>query len=286
MTRCLLAVVLLAACAERYPDTPKLVEARNRAAAAATPGRVQTSGPPEELTRNLTGGKKVLSEDFERAELGPRWKPDAPAWKITEGELTNNAADNAGCWLLDKLPDGDLRIEFDARSMPFTQWVRGEKKETFPGDLKCEAFALEPAHQQGYIFIFGGWSNTRNRIARVEEHGEGAGAWVVDGPKKAVEPGHTYRMKVVRVGKTIGFFADDQYLIHAVDDQFIEGRYFGFNNWRSDLHFDNLAVYQLDGTGQKAAPKAAPTTPRGGTVAPTAPKAPGGEEPPPENPGN
>ncbi len=262
----LLLVGAALACAERYADTPKLVEARTRAGKAAEdgPGRVQTSGPPKELTQGLQGGTLVHKEDFEREALGAGWKAESEGWRIEAGELVNKGADNAGAWWLEKLPEGDVRIEFDARSMPFTTWVRGEKKESFPGDLKCEAFAVEPTHQKGYVFIFGGWSNTRNRIARLEEHGEGEGAWVVDGPSKPVEAGHTYRMKVVRAGSSVGLFADGQYLVHATDTQFIEGRYFGLNNWRSELHFDNVAIYSLAKapTPPKAEPAAAPLAPK------------------------
>ncbi len=137
---------------------------------------------------------------------------------------------------------GDVRIEFDARSDEFER----KGKTVFPGDLKCEAFTVSPEHQTGYVFIFGGWSNRVNRIARLEEHGEGDGARIVDGPKHKVKAGHTYRMKVVRVGKVMAWYADDVYLAHMEDPELIEGRHFGFNNWRSRLTFDNLAVYSLD----------------------------------------
>jgi hypothetical protein len=267
-----MAFTVLAGCAERYPDTPKLQEARALEAAGtqrATGGRTRTAGPPAELARALKGGRKVFEDQFDRVDFGPNWKIETPDWRIEAGEVHNRQADNAGAWLLEKLPDGDVRIEYDARSMPFVQEVKGKKQETFPGDMKCEAWNTEPTHQRGYVFIFGGWNNRVNRIARIEEHGNGPGAWVQDGPPRPVEAGHVYRMKIIRVGKTVAFYADDQYLGHATDADFIEGRYFGFNNWRSHLIFDNLAVYLLSG-----APEAAPKTP------------PAPQEPAPNNPGN
>jgi len=269
----MLALALCAAgCAERYPDTPKLVEARALEASGAertTAGRTCTAGPPAVLAKALKGGRKVFEDQFDRVDFGPNWKIETPDWRIEAGEVHNRKADNAGAWLLEKLPNGDARIEYDARSMPFVQEIKGKKQDTFPGDMKCESWNTEPTHQRGYAFIFGGWNNRVNRIARIEEHGNGPGAWVQDGPPRPVESGHVYRMKIIRVGKTVAFYADDQYLGHATDADFIEGRYFGFNNWRSHLVFDNLAVYSLAET-----PEAAPKAPQAH------------QEPAPNNPGN
>ena len=251
-----LLLVSILGCQERYLDTPKLVEARKQEASVTKTGTRKQAGPPAELAKALTGGKQTFQDGFDRTHAGERWTLETPEWRIEEGELVNRKADNAGAWLLEQLPEGNVRVEFDVRSMPFAEKAQaGGKRDAFPGDLKCEAFNMEPKHQTGYIFIFGGWNNRVNRIARLEEHGNGPGAAVADGPVRPVEPGHTYRMKVVRVGATVGYYADDQYLTHFTDSSPIKGRYFGFNNWRSDLHFDNLAVFDL---GQATAPPAKP----------------------------
>lgn len=256
------AVCLLVSCRERYPETEKLARARNLQSQGGGGSMSRSMTAPDGFESQLKGGKLVFSDDFERDEPGPKWKAETSQWVMTGGTVTNKHADNKGFWLLEKLPTGDVRIEFDVRSDSFTKKDRsGKSSETFPGDLKCEAFNEEPTHQTGYVFIFGGWSNKVNRIARLEEHGDGPGARVVDGPKHAVKKGHTYRMKVVRVGKTIAWYADDKYLVHMTDDKLIRGRHFGLNNWRSHLTFDNVAVYSLP------APKAPPkrTTPPNGT---------------------
>ena len=240
---CGLAVL---ACRERYPETPRLAEARDRMAKApAQGGMTRVSEAPAEFAERLKGGELVFSDDFEREVPGDKWKVETEHWKLVGGQVTNKQADNAGFWLLEPLPDGDLRIEFDVRSDSYTVREQGETKEVFPGDLKCEAFNESPEHQTGYVFIFGGWSNTVNRIARLEEHGAGPGARVADGPTHPVKAGHTYRMKVVRLGGTIAWYADDKYLVHMADPEPIAGKHFGFNNWRSHLTFDNVAVYAL-----------------------------------------
>lgn len=265
----IVAVGALSGCRERYLSTPKLEQAiaQEGAPAASAASKPKSTGVPAELAAALTGGEQVFTDDFSRTHPGAAWKLDTPEWRIEEGELTNRGADNAGAWLLTKLPEGDTRIEFDVRSMPYTKRdENGEKQEVFPGDIKCEAFNTAPSHQTGYIFIFGGWNNRVNRIARLEEHGNGPGAQVTDGPTRPVEAGHTYRIKVVRVGGTVGLYADDQYLVHYTDDEPITGRHFGFNNWRSELHFDNVAVYALAGA---AKPSPTPPPTKGPTAPPT-----------------
>jgi hypothetical protein len=234
-------------CRERLPETPRLAQARKLQQSGEADAKPKAAvRPPKYLIRHLKGGSVAFQDSFDREELGPYWKAETPQWKLVQGEVLNRHADNKGLWLTKKLPQGDLRIEFDVRSDKFNRKnAKGEETEVFEGDLKCEAFNMKPSHQTGYIFIFGGWGNRINRIARLEEHGDGEGAAVRDGPKYPVKAGHTYRMKVLRVGNTVAFYAGDKYLAHYTDSNPIKGRYFGFNNWRSRLTFDNVAIYKL-----------------------------------------
>ena len=262
--RALILLSALVACRERLPETPRLAQARDLLAAgpAAGAGPMRVGAAPEALAAKLKGGRLVFKDDFERTDLGSKWKAASPEWKLQDGEIVNTFAENKGLWLLEKLPPGDVRIEFDVRSDPFQKKVQdGSLREEFPGDLKCEAFNTEPDHQKGYIFIFGGWQNRVNRIARLEEHGNGEGAQVVDGPPHAVEAGHTYHMKLLRIDNTLAYYADDESLVHFTDPRLIRGSYFGFNNWHSHLTFDNVAVYALDGGPKKAPEPRAPVGP-------------------------
>ena len=240
-------LALCLSCQERYPDTPQLEKGRQIMSGAAAAGTVRRiMEPPPELADHLRGGTSVFSDDFERESFGEKWRTSSATWVLSDGEVRNQNARNEGLWLLEAIPDGDVRIEFDVRSDPYTQRsAAGNSEEVFHGDLKCEAFNETPEHQTGYILIFGGWSNSSNRIARLEEHGDGPGARVTEGPQRRVEASHTYRMKVLRVGNTLAWYADDQYLAHMTDAELITGRYFGFNNWESRLTFDNVALYRL-----------------------------------------
>ena len=248
-----LLVTTLLGCRERLPETPRLEQARKlQQSGDAIPAPKKVAQAPKQLQALLKGGKLVLEDNFNRSELGVDWKTGTSQWKLAGGEILNRKADNKGMWLNVKLPEGNVRIEFDARSDKFKRKnAKGESKEVFDGDLKCEAFNTQPKHQTGYIFIFGGWGNRINRIARLEEHGDGEGAAVMDGPKHPVKAGHTYRIKIIKSDNVVAFYADDKYLVHYRDPKPIEGRYFGFNNWRSRLTFDNLAIYELSKAKKK-----------------------------------
>ena len=265
----LTALGCLIGCRERLPETPGLEKARGlmSAAPSAEPVEGRSLTPPPQLEKALTGGRLVFQDNFERPSLGTDWVARTPNWRLEGGEVVNTFAKNAGLWLTRELPKGDVRIEFDVRSDPYPRKGNdGKSHEVFEGDLKCEAFNLAQKHQSGYVFIFGGWQNSRNRIARLEEHGKGTGARVVDGPGLKVEPSKTYRMKVLRVGKVLGWYAGERYLAHMVDDDLIQGPWFGFNNWTSHLTFDNLAVYALDAPAPRTG-KPAPRV-RGGAAPP------------------
>src|SRR5690606_15954273 len=95
-----------------------------------------------------------------------------------------------------------------------------------------------------YVVIFGGWNNTTNAIARLDEHGDDR----VVGPRRRVEPGQTYHMRIERQGNRITAWVDDVELAHMDDPDPLEGRghdHFAFNDWEANLSFDNLRITPL-----------------------------------------
>jgi hypothetical protein len=95
-----------------------------------------------------------------------------------------------------------------------------------------------------YVVIFGGWSNSKNVLARLDEHGHDR----VEGPARKVEKGRTYHMKIERKGDTIRAEVDGQLLVQMVDEDPLWGPghdHFAFNNWSSELWFDNLKITPL-----------------------------------------
>jgi hypothetical protein len=179
-----------------------------------------------------------FSDDFERAQLGRDYRKTGGNWRIENGQLHVRGANNHPLWLLRTLPD-DVRVEVDARA------------ESPDGDIKVELFGDGASHARGaryeatsYVIIFGGWNNSQNVLARLDEHG----ADRVVGSERRVEPGHTYRLRIERVDGTLVVWLDDERLLEMTDSNPLRGRghdHFGFNNWKSDLWFDNLKVTPL-----------------------------------------
>ncbi|MFO0695785.1 MAG: hypothetical protein U0230_19645 [Polyangiales bacterium] len=177
-------------------------------------------------------------DDFGRADLGELWSNTGGPWRIENGELRCRGARNHPLWLRRTLPR-DVRIAFDARS------------DTPDGDLKVEVFGDGVSKAEdvsytatSYVVIFGGWNNSLNVLARMNEHGDDR---IVDSSRKVV-PGQTYHVVIERRGRRIEASVDGRPLLRMDDPSPLEGRghdHFAFNNWNSDVHFDNLVITPL-----------------------------------------
>ena len=177
-------------------------------------------------------------DDFNRSELGPLWRNTGGPYAIVDGQLKVSGARNKPLWLRRTLPR-DVRIEFDVRS------------ESPEGDIKVEVYgdgtskATKASYTAtSYVVIFGGWSNTLNVIARLDEHANDRAV----GPPRKVQPGHTYRMKIERKGDTITSWADGELLAKLKDPNPLWGAghdHFAINNWNAELWFDNLKITPL-----------------------------------------
>jgi len=210
--------------------------------ARVSPEAVRAQAAKFDPTRYLTGGERVFHDDFERAELGPRWiverssTEEAPAdWRIEDGWLRTQNTKNQGVWA-EVIPDGPVRVELVARSLTPTN-----KRQRFVGDLKLEAFATGPAHEKGYSLINGGWSNQFDTIAKLGEHS--ADERRVSA--RALEPDKVYRYAAVRTKDKILFFRDGELLYTFDDAAPIQGRWLGLNNWQAEAAFGEVSVYKL-----------------------------------------
>ena len=183
-------------------------------------------------------GAEGFSDDFERTALGPDWHSTGGPYRVQDGELRVRGARNKPLWLRRTLPR-DVRIELDISS------------ESPQGDIKVEVFGDGVSKAEttsytatSYVVIFGGWNNSLNVLARMDEHAENR----VVGPAYKVVPGKTYRMKIERRGATITAWVDDHQLASMTDPDPLEGPghdHFAFNDWDSALHIDNLRIKPL-----------------------------------------
>jgi hypothetical protein len=183
-------------------------------------------------------GPGGFSDDFERSDLGDLWNNTGGPYRIVSGKLKVEGARNKPLWLRRTLPR-DVSIEFDARS------------DSSDGDIKVEVYGDGVSKAEtvsytatSYVVIFGGWHNSLNVIARLDEHGSARSI----GPARKVEPGRTYHMKITRRGATIEASVDGQLLASFKDPEPLYGTghdHFAFNNWAAPLTFDNLRIRAL-----------------------------------------
>ncbi|MDP3277883.1 MAG: hypothetical protein Q8Q09_22050 [Deltaproteobacteria bacterium] len=179
-----------------------------------------------------------FSDSFDRSTLGADWNATGDRWTLREGVLKVSNGHNHPLWLRRRLPH-DVRITFDAWS------------DSPTGDIKCEvfgdgrAFAREASYTAtSYVLIHGGWNNRLNVIARMDEHG--SDRQVRAGPP--VERGRHYHWEIERRGRTLRWSIDGQPMLEFNDPSPLAGmghEYFAFNNWESELSFDNLVITPL-----------------------------------------
>jgi hypothetical protein len=163
---------------------------------------------------------------------------DPTAVRLENGALTIERAHNHPVWLRRPIP-ADATIEFDA----WTDSPDGDVKVEVWGDGRsAHTGPLESAYDaSGYVFIHGGWKNTRSVLARQEEHGPGVAAR--EGPR--VEPGRRYHWQIRRKGGEIVWSIDGVPFLTLNDPAPLRGpgnAYFGFSGWEARTHFANLRI--------------------------------------------
>ena len=183
-------------------------------------------------------GAGGLTERFDGPKLASHWYDSGGGYRIENGRLRAHNAHNKPLWLRRVLPR-DVRIELDARS------------ESPSGDIKVEVFGDGSSKAEStsytatsYVVIFGGWSNSKNVLARLDEHGDDR----VEGPARKVEVGRTYHMKIERRGAKLEVWVDGEMLLQRIDPDPLEGPghdHFAFNDWQAEVFFDNLRIEPL-----------------------------------------
>lgn len=231
----IVTMVALVGCTPPEPPPPRPPTPKKGTVAAAPVVVDDPQAKQAERSDGLTGGKLVFEDHFDRADPAPDWQvKHAGEWTIDDGwlhahKVANEDERNAGVWLQKPLPD-KARITFKSKSM------------TAVGDTKCEVFAEQHKHESGYSVIFGGWNNTINTITRRGEHEQKR---VVQSEPPKVVPGRVYTWTIVRNDDVVRWYVDGRFMIAYLDSEPVRGHYFGFNNWASDVQFDDVQVFEL-----------------------------------------
>jgi hypothetical protein len=185
------------------------------------------------------GGRKVFEDNFDRTDIGSDWLDTSSGrYSIVDRQLRVQGARNKPLWLERKLPR-NCRVEFTARSESPAVDI---KVEVF-GDGR--SFAKQASYNAtSYVVILGGWNNSRSIIARMDEHG--SDRQVRTSPKG--EPGRVYRFSIARKGGLLSWSLDGEPFLELNDSAPLSGtghEHFAFNNWASEVFFDDFAVYEI-----------------------------------------
>jgi hypothetical protein len=186
--------------------------------------------------------KEQWTDNFERDGVGGNYyTKKREAFTVANGALSAKGAKNHPLWLRRKLPR-DVRIEFDC-------WSTDPR-----GDIKVEVFGDGRSYDPdggaylatAYMVIFGGWSNSKSMIARLDEHGKD----MKERRDVKVVANQRYHWKIERKGKWLRWYIDDMVkpFLEYEDARPLEGaghEYFAINNWETDTWFDDLVITPL-----------------------------------------
>lgn len=184
-------------------------------------------------------GKKIFEDHFDGKTLADHWLDTSKGkYSIIDGRLRVQGAHNKPLWLEKKLPR-DVRVEFTARSVSDAVDI---KVELF-GD--GESFAKQASYTAtSYVFVLGGWNNSRSIIARMNEHGDDR----KERRKPSGEVGKDYRFSITRKGNLVAWDLDGESFLKFDDPEPLAGpghEHFAINNWESEVYLDDLVIYEL-----------------------------------------
>lgn len=226
---------------------PPAQPARHDAGHAATaPPSVPTQAEKDPLIT------EPFADDFDRSTLGGDWRSTGGHWTLRAGRLCADGARNRGVWLKRRLPD-QARIEFDA----FAGSNEGGVRADVWGDGHSADTGGSYTRGTGYLVIFGGWADTRDVLARLDEGAAGHAEIHITrgGAELRADPvarGARYHFEIERMDKTtLHWFVNDIEILSFIDPKPLAGAghdHFGFNNWNAPVCFDNLKITPLGGS--------------------------------------
>ena len=151
----------------------------------------------------------VLEDDFSDADLLSRWEVYGGRWDIADEELRLCAGDPQILLLKEPLA-GDVRIEFECR-----------QESAYLTDMACVIAGVKTENwkeipSSGYLFKFGGYSNSMNVLER-----SGNKFWSM--PASPLVRGKWYRVRIERIGSTLKMMVNGREIINVVDKDPLSG---------------------------------------------------------------
>jgi hypothetical protein len=194
--------------------------------------------------------EKPAEKFVDKTNIGPSWtQAQTNAWRIEDGWLCVENAHNHGIWFSRPIPV-NARIEFDAKS----DSPEGDLKAEFWGDGRGFAKGTSYNDATSYLAILGGWKNTLNVLARLDEHKEDRKVVRIDKDsddprQRPVMRGQVYHVKIERNdAKTVRYYVDTLLMATFLDAEPLMGPghdHFGFNDWEAKVCFDNVKITPL-----------------------------------------
>ncbi len=167
------------------------------------------------------GWELFFEDDFDRDELGDDWEVVDGNWKVEEGYLRGSGCLISSRGFPGEDPPGFQRLEFEARTdVQPIMLIPGMTPEVSVGDLSSIIHAQSPEEAEGsiwgsgYFFQFGGFHNTRNRIARKDNN-------LVDDrdTEHVIEPDEMHHIVVENDEGTLRMYVDGK-LLYEYEERF------------------------------------------------------------------
>ena len=180
-----------------------------------------------------------FSDTFDRADVGDNYYNTGGPYQIVNRKLRVKGAYNKPLWLKRPLPSSAI-IEVDVTSGS----ASGDIKVEAWGDGKSAATSRGAYMATSYVFLFGGWNNQISALVRMDEHAKDRS----ERRDIKVERNKTYHWTITRRGTQITWEIDGKPFLQMNDSAPLRGKhhaYFAFNNWESDVVFDNLSIKPL-----------------------------------------
>ena len=175
-------------------------------------------------------GKQLLSDDFAKPAIDPRWTAGKGKWEVTDGALRGAevAADKHAATIRTVLPHADAVYQFDVR---------------FDAGGRAAHLSLNAAkgHIAGVTITPGGFQ-VRKNASKQDPADKGV---VLDSCRMTFEPGKWYTMVVEVSGPEMLARVDDKHFAFGGDPKLATPKAtFGFPVSGEGVSFDNVKVWE------------------------------------------